>query len=676
MNLITNLKGRLRNTSLPKSHGLMPVFEAVVNSIHSIEEKESFGENGKIVVKIIRVKQSDLAEDDSHQEPISGFEISDNGCGFNEENLSSFKTLDTDYKIELGCRGVGRLMWLKAFDSIDVASTYLNQAGDMSHVAFSFDETKGVHREKQSSSKESETNTKIALQGFDKKYLKSVPRSLHAVATQLLRHCLWYFVRDGGAPDILVRDGMESVSVQSLYDEYMHANAQHETIDIGDHTFELTHIKFTVLGNDKHQLALCAANRLVKEESLQGKIPGLFGKLSDDEGEFFYTCYVSSTYLDENTRSERTSFTLEEDWGDGIFAESEISLKDIKEQVVVRSKAYLKEFIEQNVSASRERLKTFIDGKAPRYRPIEKYVPDEDLFIDPAISDLDLELHLHEHWYRVERDLLEDGQDVMDQLTDEIQEEYESRVQEYLERVNDLKKSDLANYVFHRKVIIELLSKSIEILKNGKYEVEDRIHELLMPMRTDSESELADSCNLWLLDERLAFHSYLASDKPLKSMPVTNSASGKEPDLISVSIFDNPICVRSGTQFPLASVTVVEIKRPMRNDMKEGEDKDPLDQALGYLERIREGSVQTPAGRLIPGSDNIPGYCYVLCDLTEKMIKRCKSASLQVTSDGMGYFGYNPNYKAYIEVISFDQLVRSATERNSAFFEKLGLPVS
>ena len=35
MSLQTNLKGRLRNTSLPKSHGLMPVFEAVVNSIHS-----------------------------------------------------------------------------------------------------------------------------------------------------------------------------------------------------------------------------------------------------------------------------------------------------------------------------------------------------------------------------------------------------------------------------------------------------------------------------------------------------------------------------------------------------------------------------------------------------------------------------------------------------------------
>lgn len=43
MSLHTNLKGRLLNTLLPKSHGLMPVFEAVVNSIHSIEEKDNAG---------------------------------------------------------------------------------------------------------------------------------------------------------------------------------------------------------------------------------------------------------------------------------------------------------------------------------------------------------------------------------------------------------------------------------------------------------------------------------------------------------------------------------------------------------------------------------------------------------------------------------------------------------
>ena len=39
MSLNTSLKGRLRNTNLPKSHTLFPLYEAVVNSIHSIDKR-------------------------------------------------------------------------------------------------------------------------------------------------------------------------------------------------------------------------------------------------------------------------------------------------------------------------------------------------------------------------------------------------------------------------------------------------------------------------------------------------------------------------------------------------------------------------------------------------------------------------------------------------------------
>lgn len=74
MSLQTNLKGRLRNTSLPKSHGLMPVFEAVVNSIHSIEEKGN-NESGKIVLRINRDTQSSLDLDTKSLPPIIGFTI-------------------------------------------------------------------------------------------------------------------------------------------------------------------------------------------------------------------------------------------------------------------------------------------------------------------------------------------------------------------------------------------------------------------------------------------------------------------------------------------------------------------------------------------------------------------------------------------------------------------------
>jgi hypothetical protein len=117
------------------------------------------------------------------------------------------------------------------------------------------------------------------------------------------------------------------------------------------------------------------------------------------------------------------------------------------------------------------------------------------------------------------------------------------------------------------------------------------------------------------------------------------------------------------------------LKRPMRNDAQQG-DKDPIEQALGYLDRIRQGKVQTANGRLIPGSENIPGFCYVLCDLTPTVVQRCKIHDAIRTSDGLGYFFYNKTYSAYVEVFSFDRLVNSAKERNKAFFDKLGLPTN
>lgn len=670
MSLQTNLKGRLRNTSLPKSHGLMPVFEAVVNSIHSIEEKGN-SDNGKVVLRINRATQESLDFDAKSLPPILGFTITDNGCGFDETNFKSFETLDSDHKIDKGCRGVGRLMWLKVFDLVEVESHFIDVDSQLKKRVFRFNDKSGVHSENVQVATEQLSGTQIKLVGFDESYRKQVPTKGLTLANQLLEHVLWYFVRQGSAPKILVEDADEVFDLDDLLTEHMHASSFPETITIGDFSFDLTHIKFRTSVNKKHQLALCAANRLVKEESIQGKIPGLYGKISDASGEFTYTCYVSSGYLDERVRSERTSFDIAENV-DGML--NEVSFKDIRDAVFARTKEYLQDVLAENVSAGRKRVDDFINSHAPRYRPIAHYVAEEQLIVDPEKSDKDLELHLHAQWYEVERQLVSEGHDIMQPQNEEHIEQYKERLSEYLQKAEDLKQSDLANYVSHRKVIIDLLQKSIERLDDGKYAREDMIHELIMPMRKDSSEVLLDSCNLWLIDERLAFHNYLASDKTLNAMPITGNDSTKEPDLLSLRVFDNPLLVNDQNSFPLASITVVEIKRPMRNDMREGEDKDPIDQALSYLERIREGKVKTKSGRPIPGNNDIPGYCYVLCDLTESMHRRCRRANLRITSDGMGYFGYNEPSHAYIEVISFDQLVKAAKERNRAFFDKLGLP--
>ena len=112
MSMNTYLKGRLRNTPLPRSHGLLPLFEAVVNSIQALAATDRDSSTGEVLVEIVRVPQQSLALDDGSQrrslaphEPIAGFVVSDNGCGFDDNNFESFETLDSDYKATEGCRG-------------------------------------------------------------------------------------------------------------------------------------------------------------------------------------------------------------------------------------------------------------------------------------------------------------------------------------------------------------------------------------------------------------------------------------------------------------------------------------------------------------------------------------------------------------------------------------------
>ncbi|MBJ6752682.1 hypothetical protein [Geomonas anaerohicana] len=439
--------------------------------------------------------------------------------------------------------------------------------------------------------------------------------------------------------------------------------------------FELTHVRLYSNTSQSHMIAYCAANRLVKEECIKGKLSGLYGRIDDGSGGFIYSCYVSSQYLNDKVRSERTGFDIDDDV-DGLFAGDQISFSDIRELVLEKAKDHLGEYLKESRKRGRERLDFFVCNKAPRYRPILSYIPEDQLSVDPNISDKELDLILHKYLTELESKLLSEGHEIMIPRINEEWADYKKRLDKYLSTAEDIKKSDLANYVSHRKVILDLLEKAIQRGPDGRYAREDLIHNLIMPMGKDSNELLIDNCNLWLIDERLAFHNYLASDKTLASMPITGASETKEPDLLSLNVFDNPILVAESAGLPLASIVVVEIKRPMRNDAQQGEEKDPIEQALGYLDRVRNGSVSTANGRPIPHSPDIPGFCYVVCDSTPTMINRCKIHGLTVTSDHLGYFGYNPGFKAYIEVIFYNRLVNSAKERNKCFFDKLGLPTT
>lgn len=680
MSMNTFLAGRLRNTPLPRTHGLLPLFEAVVNSIQAIAATKLSVSASQIVVEIERAQQQTLQLEGPGrrgappQEAITGFRVRDNGCGFDDANLQSFETLDSDFKASDGCRGVGRLLWLKAFDSVEVSSDFVGTDGELLRRSFTFTATKGVDGLTVSPSPSIVRRTEVHLRGFKKEYRERAPKTGKTIANDLFEHCLWYFVRDGGAPKIKVVDQDEVVLLEDVYEAYMFSSAQRQSLTIKGQQFELTHLKLKASAPRDPFIAWCAAGRVVKEEGIIGKVSGLHGRIADDEGSFLYACYMTSPFLDQHVRPERIGFDIEE-VSDDLFAATELSLTDIRTAALESSKEFLAKYLQESRAAGRERVEKFVSQRAPRYRPILARISEEKLSVDPSISDRDLDLLLHKQLSEIESNLLIEGHTIMTVESGESTEGYRARLDEYLSKVEAVKMSDLAGYVFHRKIILDILQKAIERGDDGKYAREELIHEVIMPMRKTSD-ELLDKSNLWLIDERLAFHDFLASDKPLSSMPILQTDETKEPDIVALNVFDEPLLVADGQRLPLASIVVIEIKRPMRNDAASGEDKDPIEQALGYLDRIRNGQTQTASGRPIPRSDEIPGFCYVICDITPSVEKRCKLAQLTVTSDRQGYFGYNPNYRTYIEVVSFDRLLNGARERNRAFFDKLGLPTS
>ena len=99
--------------------------------------------------------------------------------------------------------------------------------------------------------------------------------------------------------------------------------------------------------------------------------------------------------------------------------------------------------------------------------------------------------------------------------TDTELEGFEERLNRFFEEISEVNRADLARYVCHRKAIIEFLQKQLTIQDDGKYRREGRIHNIIFPRGKTSDEVLFEDHNLWLVDERLVFHTFfLAQTNP------------------------------------------------------------------------------------------------------------------------------------------------------------------
>ena len=671
MRFNVNLEGRTKNFTLkPHQHNShFPILEAIVNSIQAIAERKArYPEvrfDGKIEVKFTR--ESNLLKESESRETaprIVKVEIIDNGVGFDLENMEAFMETDTDHKADIGGKGVGRLSWLKAFKSVSVNSVYIDEDKNQTRREFSFTEKTKEVDEKVTDAKGKEFKTSIILSDANDDFKKHFPVGLNVWADRILRHCLMYFFDKQNCPQIILQDEKDTFNLNREFNDKIADFQQQSELLIGDKKFILKHMQAKREILDKHLIVLFGNRRAVAEHDISKKLVDIAEVTL--EGDNKYLCLVESKYLDENVDMNRLAFDLPETEQKQTDMFSTISIEQIVVEITKVIDAKLKAILEPIRAEKTNRIKSYIQHRAPRYGHLLRHKQDE---MKNLINGTDEKID--EQLYRLERQFDDEERKKRKEIEKGLKdntiskEEYKARFKECVERVTDANKSRLAEYVVHRKSIIELFEKGMQIGNDDKYSKENYMHGLIYPMRATSEEIDKDDQNLWLIDERLSYFFYASSD-----IPFNNNSKERRTDIM---LFDKPISFvdekNDGTAYD--KVVVFELKKPMRDDL-EYDRQNPVNQILAYKEKLETNTVRDKNGRLIKVDANTKFYLYVVCDILPKYASTLKSRhSLKETVDKLGYFRMDDNL--YIEVLSYDKIINDAKKRNEILFEKLGI---
>ena len=647
-----------------KSEALLPLFEAVVNAIQAIEER--FGNNmdsGEIKVIVHRTAQPELPleEQESRKEPeIVSFEIIDNGIGFNDKNLDSFKTVASSYKEKKGGKGIGRFTWLKAFDNVEISSVYLQDKQTYQRkISFSL---QGLIVSPPILTS-NELGTTIKLLGFKKKY-QSAPSACRTgvkIAQRIMEHCLFYFIAAKNPKIILEDDRPDGSSpildLQSMYDEVKECITP-DTLEIAQKIFTLYHIKLYGTRASMHNLVLCANERDVQTIAM-GKLLGTTAQFDDKDKKFTYAVYVAGDYLDEHVSANRTEFDLPND-SSSLDSETPIGQNDLQKAVAEKSKAFLAEYLIRIEQRRHEIAQKYVSEKNPALRAVIHYCPEAISEIEPTTQDDKIDEILYRHKGKAEYEIRKRSEKLLKTQKTSI-EEIKKDFDDVSSQLDAFQKDNLANYMIFRKLVIDLLDKKIRMAENGKIPKENIIHDIFFPQKTTTNEINYEDHNLWLLDDRLTFHHFAASDLHLSQ--IMQSTSDDRPDVVAFSDVDS----ESRT---VRSVSIIELKKALRKEY----DESPSAQLLRMLKGIKEGHVVLQEnGRPLNIVPTTRFYCYGLCDFTTKIRDYAKNEDFFELWGEFGYFKYHSQYQASIYLINFDKIVLDAQKRHHAFFEKLGI---
>ncbi len=673
--LTENIENRVRKLPKPSnnSQGLQPLFEAVSNAMFAIEDRQKLnpGHKGRVDVRIAKIS-----------DPVNvRIEVEDNGIGLDKSRYDAFCVVDTDFKKSKGGKGVGRLFWLDAFNSIRVDSSYDEEGVDQRRAFhFKLNNDEQIVPDSPKAAVADQYGTLIQFVGLrGAEYIDHFPKR----ADTFLRYFAAHFIADflmGNGPEIFVDIGEQIIQYPKVVSDLVIGKPL-ETGDFVTDGFGTLSIEGFVCkpeastGLDgNHQLHLLADGRTVESR----KIDNLLGLRSlsaqGEDGFFFHGC-VKGDYLDKRVNEGRTAFNIPEK-----------TLKDLIRVCVDEvKKTFFPDQLAGYLKARRESYEVFVSR-----HPIYGF-DETDVQLDRvpfhATEPEDFAAGLVKYQIRRDESRTAAMQGVIEQLESSasVSPNFSDIVSKAAADIHASEKLALAQHVVRRKLVLELVDKMIRRVreredKEDDYHLEKSLHSLIVPMgiRGDDHSERKSRAHdLWIVDERLAFTRAFSSDKRLDAL-LKEGGTDVRSDLIiwnlayGLGVTDpdaNPNHVDISE--PLRKMMVVEFKRPGRKEYKGVEDQIEA-QIIKYLSQLKSGEIESFSRERIRVADDCIFYCYVVADIVGDLVHQL--SGWQTTANGEGRIRPLLNaYRGSIEVVQWRDLLNDAWLRNQASISAAGL---
>lgn len=483
-------------------HGfLLPVLEAISNSMDGIgsrfqDDDEKASQHGRVQIRVRNLNQPNKIV----------ILVCDNGDGLTDANYKSFRTPFSGHKLNQRGRGFGRFIAFKVFSKILYGSRY-EFFGKESVRKFQFDITCTNELEPRSvdlvfNGSGLQVEYSQPLSAWNETIKKMKPDAiLDVIGSHFLPYFLYRWL-----PQITIQ--FDDDQPQNITTHFQKIFRQHKKgefsvqIDGVESVLNFTLARIAKKGQFKnHCLVLSAADRIV------GHARDLTNKLGkphfeDENGDkYIVIAVVGGEAFEKRLNDARTGINLPATVVDEIVtAVSNVIQAEEKDQIAqIRTAqvADLSEALKENpifrLGLRGRQLREYVEGK-PNNWTAERFL--SDLAIEKTRASAELSKQIS--------------------AATANPEDYSKGLREIVDKLDAGKKEALAEYVIHRKNIIELVQAARKYQDDGKSRApEDAIHDLVFRRFSDNVATGYFEHNLWLIDDLLSFVPYISSDRAL-----------------------------------------------------------------------------------------------------------------------------------------------------------------